>query len=36
MQQDLNVIETESSKRLFIKNFTYGELITKEYKKGEK
>ena len=36
MQKDLEAIVSDSSKKLFLKNFTYGELITKEFKKEKK
>ena len=36
MQKDLEVIESEKSKELFLKNFTYGKLITNEFNKGDK
>ena len=34
MQQDLEIIDFEASKKLFLENFTYGKLINKEFKEG--
>ena len=34
MQQDLKPIKNKISKKLFLKHFTYGELIDKEFQKG--
>ena len=36
MQQDLDAIDSKKSRELFLENFTYGKLIIKEFKKGEK
>ena len=36
MQKDLEAIISDSSKKLFLKHFTYGELINKEFKKDKK
>ena len=34
MQEDLKPIKNKISKKLFLKHFTYGELINKEFQKG--
>ena len=36
MQEDLNMIKSDQSKELFLKYFTYGKLINKEFRKDGK
>ena len=36
MQQDLDVIDSDSSRQLFLRNFTYGKLIIEEFNKDKK
>ena len=36
MQQDLTMIDSKSSRELFLKNFTYGKLIIEEFNKDKK
>ena len=36
MVKDLEVIESKNSKELFLKNFTYGELINEEFNRIKK